>query len=528
MITPGLKPLGLRLSELAARDPNRRVISVGDRWLTLSELDQRSNRLSAGLSSLGVAHGDRVALIMPTAIEMVETIFACAKLGAIIVPLNAFLKGEFLRYQLTDADPVVAVGDDAGVQAVSELRSDLPGLKSVIGVSASSSRADADFHAITADHGEAPAVEVRLGDPLAIFYTSGTTGMPKGCVISNGYAFHGTRAHYYFGYTRPGDLIFTAMPLFHAAAFSSMMNTMGGMECSISLEPEFRASVYLATAARRGATSVRGVGAMAVALLKTPPSEADRSHRIERAHFFPLGRDLQAQFEERFRIQLITGAYGQTECNPAVHMSYEDRHHGTAGKAVPWIDLKVVDDDDLEVRVGQVGEIVVRNREPYGIFSGYWRKDAATAGAWRNLFHHTGDYGRLDEDGYLTFVDRKKDALRRRGENVSSLELEQAIITHPAVQQVAVHAVASDLTEDDIKVCVVLAPGKALELGDLFEFLAANLPYYAVPRYAEVMAELPTNAVGRVQKHRLRERGNGPDTWDFTALGLTVRRDQRR
>jgi carnitine-CoA ligase len=162
------------------------------------------------------------------------------------------------------------------------------------------------------------------------------------------------------------------------------------------------------------------------------------------------------------------------------------------------------------------------------MFRGYWRNPAATALAWRGLWHHTGDFGRLDPDGYLTFVDRKKDSLRRRGENVASLELERAILAHPRISAVAVHAVPSELSEDDIKVCIVAEPEARLEPGELFEFFKRDLPYYAVPRYVEVLDGLPTNMMGRVQKFKLAERGVTERTWDLEALGLTIGRDERR
>jgi carnitine-CoA ligase len=165
---------------------------------------------------------------------------------------------------------------------------------------------------------------------------------------------------------------------------------------------------------------------------------------------------------------------------------------------------------------------------PNAVYQGYWRKPEETLKAWRNLWHHTGDYGRADADGYLTFVDRKKDALRRRGENVSSLELEAAIGTHPKIAEVAVHAVPSPLTEDDIKACLVLAPGEQVTPEELFAFFKERVPYFAVPRYIEVVPQLPRNATMRVMKHLLRDRGVTAETWDLEALGFTVQRGERR
>jgi carnitine-CoA ligase len=170
----------------------------------------------------------------------------------------------------------------------------------------------------------------------------------------------------------------------------------------------------------------------------------------------------------------------------------------------------------------------VRPRQPNAIFQGYWNKPAATVAAFRNLWHHTGDFGRMTADGDLTFIDRKKDALRRRGENVSSVELEMAIGTHPKVAQVAVHAVRSAMTEDDIKACIVLRAGEETEPAELFAFFRANLPFFAVPRYVQLMPALPLNGSGKVLKTVLRELGVTPDTWDFEAMGMSIGRGERR
>jgi crotonobetaine/carnitine-CoA ligase len=192
------------------------------------------------------------------------------------------------------------------------------------------------------------------------------------------------------------------------------------------------------------------------------------------------------------------------------------------------MEVRIVDDDDFEVPPGETGEIVLRTKEPYTMFQGYWNNPEATAHAFRNLWHHTGDNGRFDEEGNLYFVDRKKDSLRRRGENVSSIELEQAILKHPCIQAVAVHAVPSDLSEEDIKACIVPSREADLVPQELFRFFKSSLPYYAIPRYVELMSDLPVNANMRVQKFKLRDRGITAETWDFDSMGLVVRRDERR
>jgi carnitine-CoA ligase len=525
--------VGERLRVLTAASSARPVVSFGAGWISTGELDARSDRLGAGLVKLGIGPGDRVASVLTNRAEAVEITFACAKIGAIAVPLNAYLRGEFLRYQLADSEPSIVVSDRVGVESLGPMRESVSAIKYVACVDEGFGANDADFGyqdlVESSDTAASHAHDAKPHDPLAILYTSGTTGAPKGCVISHGYALNIASAYREFEHARDGDIAMTPLPLFHAAAFGTLMAaTVDGSSC-VSFEAAFSASTYFARARDIGATVIRGVGAMAAALLATEPSEQDRSHRIERAFFFPLSPPLQVAFEDRFGMAVLSEAWGQTECNPATWARYRDaRRRATAGRPLPWIDLRVVDSNDDEVPAGQVGEIVLRGKRPNSLFSGYWRNDAAMVETSRNLWHHSGDYGFLDLDGYLTYLDRKKDALRRRGENVSSLELEAAIAGHPAIDQAAVHAVPSELTEDDIKVCIVLVAGQSVTPDDLFDHFKTTLPYYAIPRYVEIVESLPVNAMGRVQKHKLREVGITATTWDFEVLGLSVGRQERR
>ncbi|WP_272940049.1 AMP-binding protein [Mycolicibacterium gilvum] len=278
-----------------------------------------------------------------------------------------------------------------------------------------------------------------------------------------------------------------------------------------------------------GATAALGMGAMGMAIMAQPPHEDDRNHTLRHITFMPSTADFIDSFEKRFGISPFAEVFGQSECWPVLLGDPRDkRHPGSMGKLTRGLQVKVVDDHDREVPAGEAGEIVVRPDEPFRLFSGYWNDDAATVSTFRNLWHHTGDCGRVDADGYFWFADRKKDSLRRRGENVSSIELEQAIAAHPSIAQAAVHAVPSDLSEDDVKVCLVLIDGCEIQPKELFEFFRKSMPYYAIPRYVEVLNSLPTNANGRVQKFILRERGISEATLDFEELGLVVARGDRR
>ncbi|MER7274734.1 AMP-binding protein [Dactylosporangium sp. NPDC000244] len=510
-------------------DPDRHLAACGGDWRTVGAVHERALRLAAGLHRLGVRRGDRVASMMPNRDEAVELFFACAALGAIQVPLNVYLKGEFLRYQLGDADPKVVVADGAA----------LPLLADLLGAP---ERAGATLVAIDEPAAGALAFQDLFADPVrawpdpapddlvCVLYTSGTTGMPKGCMINNGYLMHMPKAHMMHGWFTAGDTSLCPLPLYHGFAISALMDAVVA-GCRVAFDPVYSASTLISRAREIGATQFFGVGAMAAALLATQEQPGDTDHGIERAIFIPLAPPVRRRLRERFGIQAIGEGYGQTEVLPATMgdgRSAGDGDRTSAGRALPWLDVRVVDDADRVLPQGATGEVVVRPMEPYSMYAGYWRKEQATLEAWKNLWHHTGDLGFFDTDGALYFVDRKKDALRRRGENVSSVELELAILKHPAIAEVAVHAVPAGVREDEIKACVVLNAGAELGPAELFEYLRQHLPYYAVPRYVEFLGELPKNAVARVLKHRLRDDWNSPQTVDFQALGLVIERSARR
>jgi carnitine-CoA ligase len=530
---PDARVLGDRLAQWAEAEPARRFVRCGGPWLTFGEVNERTDRLAAGLAGFGVTQGERVALISPNRIEYILTFLACAKLGAVLVPINTFLRGEFLRYQLRDSQAATLITDSAGLREAAQLLPALPDLRRVVALD------DGEVPGVGLDvvpyakletaEGPPPRPRLSPSDLASVLYTSGTTGLPKGCMMSHGYYLAIPTSHFENGWYAASDTILTPFPLFHTSG--QAITLMSGLAhgAALCFETEFHASSFIARAKEVEATVLYGVGAMGMAILAAPPADTDRDHQVRLAMWVPMSPEAQAAFEERFGIPVIAEGYGQTECTP-VTMNPVDglRKRHTAGRPVENFDVRLVDDDDRDVPVGDVGEIVVRPRRPDVMFLGYWNKPEATVVASRNLWHHTGDSARADEDGFITFVDRKKDALRRRGENVSSMELEAAIMRHPAVERAAAHAVPSELTEDDIKVCITVREGATVAPGELFEFFKANLPYFAVPRYVEVVDALPLNAMGRIMKHVLRERGVTSATWDFDALGFVIGRDERR
>jgi carnitine-CoA ligase len=525
------------LRSQAMRNPDKRFVTCGEASYTYAQMERAADALAKGLFAHGVSPGDRVAIISPNRPEMLELYFACARLGAIQVPLNIYLRGEFLAHQLEDCIPTALVTDAAGLQASLPILSRLPELTIVVLLDDESTQADISqhvmpFRAVAAAGSSVADRSVPRPQPqdtMELLYTSGTTGSSKGCVISNGYSIRAGHLGAQLLALSPDEHLITALPLFHGGA--RLVGLVGALVCgsSLSILPEFRASTFLKDAAALAATVTLGVGAMAMALLAQPPGPPDTRHTIRRAVCGPLTAEHQADFESRFGIEVSAGIFGQTECVPIAFAPPDGLANPMAvGAPAPDLEVAILDDCDQPLPAGEVGEIAIRPRHRYAMFDGYWNNAQATVDGWRGLWHHTGDYGRLDTTGLLYFVDRKKDSLRRRGENVSSVEVETAISRHPKVAAVAVHAVPSDVGEDDIKACIVLEQGKVTSPEEMFAYFVAELPYFAVPRYVEVLTELPLNAMLRVMKYQLRQRGVTQSTWDLDAIGLAVERGARR
>lgn len=512
--------------ERLATDPDSPFVHCGSGWITLAQLDERSDRLATGLAALGLKRGDHIASILPNRIETVDLLLAVAKLGAVQVPLNYWLKGEFLQYQLADCGAKFLIADGPGYEAAASLLGGTD-IAQTIQVDEGAG-GSLTYRELLGERKtfEGPA---RPGDLLSIMYTSGTTAAAKGCMLSTGYYVAVGRAYGERNWVVPGDRVYTGFPMFHTSG--QMVSFMSALVngASIAIAPEFHASTFMREAAELGATMLVGVGVMANMILEQPPSKDDGAYSFRLASWVPLPEERQREFEQRFNTPVMSEGYGQTECVPVTNSDpYGVRKRSSSGQVSPLLEARIVDDDGNEVPVGEPGEIVVRPKVPHAMYSGYWNKPESTVEAWRDLWHHTGDFGRMDEDGIITFVDRKKDIVRRRGENVSSLALENVIRQHPAVADVAVCGLPSDIGDDDIKACLVLAPGTTLTPVEFFEFVRDRVPYFAVPRYVDVRDALPTNALSRVMKHVLRDEGVRPGTWDLEREGLVARRPDRR
>ncbi len=507
------------LIEARARShADRPCVRFKGRSSSFREVNDRANRLAHGLVDLGVSRGDRVAALLPNRLEFLDLWFACAKLGAVLVPLNPLLKGEALEYSVRDSGSTVIVLDASTRGLYSDVRAKTEGVRVVLDADDGApawSRPLADARSSgVAD----PDAVVGLSDPMCILYTSGTTGMPKGVVLPH-YSYVNTgREFVAITGMSERDRPFTTLPLFHVNA--QQTTTMGSMIAGVEfvLETKFSASTYWPLVRESGATIFNYIGSIVPILFKQEPRPDDRAHAARLGIGAAAPRDVIAPFETRFGVTLIEG-YGLTEtgtvatCNRA-----NDRRVGSIGKPVSFAEVRVVDDLDRPVPPGVTGEIVVRPSVPFTMMLGYHGKAEATVAAWRNLWFHTGDLGKMDEDGFFQFVDRAKDCIRRRGENISSFLVQKIVLNHPAVLDVAAYGVPSDWHdgEDEVKVDVVLKPGASLAPGELVAFCRESMAEFMVPRFVQVREALPRTETERVQKFKLRAEGTAR-AWDRLA-----------
>ncbi len=500
---------------------------MDDTTYTYAQMDLRSDRLAAGLAAHGVGPGERVATLSTNRPELLELFYGVAKTGAAQVPLNAYLKGEFLLHQLRQSRAGILVTDTAGREALEPIRGQLPELRGVVMLddAADGEIAYQSLH----DHDRpAPDIQPSLADTMSILYTSGTTGLPKGCVASHGYYLRSGQVIGDALEVTSEDVLFAGLPLFHAGARLVTVTMPLVFGIPAYLQGTFSARAYFPQAREVGATLMIAVGAMGAAILATEPSPQDRDHQVRRIMCAPLTLESQDVFRDRFGVEPLVDVFGQTECMPmtATPLSSDRRDPNGCGIAAPDLEVALLDDEGRILDGEAHGEICVRPNAPYAMFDGYFEQPEATLAAFRGLWYHTGDFGRRLPSGAFAFVDRLKDCLRRRGENISSFEVEQAIDHHPAIVESAVHAVPSELGEDDLKAVVVTST--PVDPGELFEFFKSTLPYFAVPRYVEFIDALPRNGIGRVLKHKLRDAGVNDTTIDFEAMSLTVSKNERR
>lgn len=513
-------------------------------FLSFDEVNRRVNRLAHGLEALGIGHGARAALFMPNSLDYVFAWFALNKLGAAEVPINVAYKGTFLEHQVNISGATTLMVDVDLLDVARESLANMPRLKRVVLWSRKGTLPAPlprlghcevlGFESLYSDDERNPGVQVRPQDIAAIIFTSGTTGLSKGVLMPHAQCYLFSENGVQVTQLKAEDRYATAFPLFHANAqvLTIYPCLIAGASCV--MYERFSATSWVDRLHSSGCTVINSIGVMLPFVYAQPPTSRDATHRLRRILAAPVPDGILEEFKKRFAVDHITTAFGQTEiCLPFISplQCNDERPAGAAGLLVDqFFEARIVNPEtDEELAVGQVGELVLRHKQPWTINAGYVGMPQQTADAWRNLWFHTGDALKCDAQGWFYFVDRFKDALRRRGENISSFEVEAPIRRHPAVADVAVIAVPAEAGgEDEIKACIVLKDGEQATHEEIIRWCEPRLPYFAVPRYLEFMDGFPRTPSEKVQKNLLRDAGFSDATWDRVKAGVQLADELRR
>lgn len=489
---------------------------LGEAW-TYTDAAQIAARMAGSLAAGSIKAGDRVAILSPNRPELMRVLLGCGWLGAVSVPINVAVKTRQLRYYLENSGARILVADASLLAALEEGDlANLP-LECVWQLGSGPDKALGVPTLPFTCEGEArPAHASGPGDPFALLYTSGTTGAPKGVICPHAqfywWGVHTSR----FLEISSGDVLATTLPLFHTNAINCFFQALLTGSTQVVL-PKFSASTFWRSMRETEATVGYLLGAMVPMLLAQPESEHERGHRMRVALGPGVPAAMHGVLAERTGVQLVDG-FGSTETNFVIGTTASQRMTGRIGRVAEGVTAIVADENDEPVPDGIAGELLLRSDQAYAFASGYHGMAGKTVEAWRNLWFHSGDRVIRHADGSFSFLDRLKDVIRRRGENISSFEVEQVLAALPEIETVAVYPVPSDLAEDEVMAAIVLRDGATLEAATIFAHCVRELPKHAVPRYVEIATELPRTENGKVQKFCLRERGVGPATIDRTRL----------
>ena len=498
------------LMERARKTPQSPLFRCGDVRRDSQAMVDATARTAGILREVGIQRGQTVALMSSNRPELLDLVLGCAWIGAVAVPVNTANRGEQLRHVLVNSQASLLVAEAELLPHIAAVAPDSLCTVWVIGEVAPEQNAAFDVLPLPEPGPAVDPVDVTPAETAAILYTSGTTGISKGVLCPQGqFYWWAVNMSDQLG-LRPDDVLYTCLPLFHTNALNAFMQAVeSGAE--YVLGPRFSASRFWSDASSAGATVTYLLGAMAGILAGKDPTPGDRDHKIRLALSPATPAKLVEPFHDRFGVLLLDG-YGSTETNSVIGSTPDQWRPGYMGKVRPGFSIRVADADGVPVPDGVPGELLIRSDQPHAIAGGYHAMPDATTKSWQDLWFHSGDRVVVDDDGWIRFMDRIKDVIRRRGENISSVEVEQVLRQHPAVQDAAVYAVDSELGEDEVMAALVLR--EPLDFVELCDFCTPRLASFAIPRFLRILDELPQTENGKVRKQVLKAAGREAAQWD--------------
>ncbi|MFN5511082.1 MAG: AMP-binding protein [Burkholderiales bacterium] len=531
------RTIGRVLADKARRIPDKPFLLWQQQVFSYADLERITNRYANGFAALGIGHGDTVAVMLPNSPEFLWVVWGLAKLGAVGVPLNTAARGDMLQYFLSQSEARMLVIDSEWTDRLQAVASSLPSIQTY---AFSGALPDAAFAALVpharilplpalpSGNDTAPPIDrVSPDDAHLIVYTSGTTGPSKGVLCPHSQALGVGRAiSTEYGY-RSDDVIYACLPLFHVNALWYSCTAALWAEARFALSERFSATRFWDEIRDYGATQFNSLGAMTNILLQLPEGPQDRNHRLRQIMAVPMTRDLYTELRRRYGVE-VTSLFAMSENYAVTIFVPGDREDklGSAGSARGASRLRIADDEGASLAPGEVGEIQLQPLLPGTMMKGYYRMPEQTAQAFIDGWFCTGDRGYLDEDGYLYFIDRKKEAIRRRGENISAYEVEMILSRHPGIHEVAAVPVPSEMSEDEVMVYVVTTPGASLTHAQVIEFATEHMSYFMVPRFVEFIDALPKTATEKIEKYKLKQDALSRRTslWDREREGIRVAR----
>ena len=513
------------LDRLAASQPDKVFANFADgsEW-TYRQTRDVAIRTANAFRKLGVKQGERVLVWLPNSADALRIWFGLNYLGAVFVPINLAYRGHLLQHTVNISEARLGVIHAELHQRLGEIEPKHLREIVVFGGEPRPVRGLDVRGAEALDSGdpEPPALEREIApwDLQSIIFTSGTTGPSKGVLSSYVHLYNMSLAAPFLS---GDDRYMLNLPLFHSGGVmpTTAMLIHGG---SIAMVDAFDTESFWNSVRSRGITTSILLGVMGGFLLKRPPSADDKTHPLRSCTYVPLNENAQ-QFHERFGTDIYTH-FNMTEISMPIVSAANPTALGSAGRARAGVEVRIVDENDCEVEVGAIGELVVRTDCPWAISHGYVGNAEATATAWRNGWFHTGDGFRRDAESNLYFVDRLKDAIRRRGENISSFEVESEIAAHPSVREAAAVVVKSEIAEDEVMAVIAVKEGVTLDPRELIEFLRPRMAHFMIPRYVRFVEALPRTPTAKIEKVKLRALGLTEDTWDREKAGVTVKREK--